>query len=519
MKELMKYTNKSEWLTIGIYKTCIYICWFLFACCFNFFLKDTIKDSKLILLVISLLLLYGVRVFLKFLYKKNSSSVFYNIKHAIEMYYFKKLERMSIKNLEDVNKEELSDKILTFSYNFTKSIADVFEIVLPTLIGLFILFIKLLDLNKIFGIVIFFGIIALLIITYNSVTLEEEKIPNYNDNLKEFILKIKPIKKLNIFPYCVKKLDSIQENDLCIINNNDILNDLKFTKSIFAIISLILLMTFFFINNTVTRLGVIIFFIIMFLKMQELLYKINPTIKNMIRTSIKKIELDNYFQEEEPVKINKSWKKISIIEGLVNYNQTTEDVKIPTFELLRKDHISVMGASGQGKSTILNILSGIFTLDKGDILFDGNKGRQIVDAYYSDEEPIILKVSLKENLTALKQEKDEVLIGLIKEIGLMDWYSSLPNGLEEILSDDLDLAIIEKLNIIRAIISDKDIYFFDEPVNHLDNDSISKVASILKKYFKDKTYIIISKKTALTNICTKHYFIKNHTLLEKEPLL
>ena len=178
-----------------------------------------------------------------------------------------------------------------------------------------------------------------------------------------------------------------------------------------------------------------------------------------------------------------------------------------------------MGASGQGKSTILNILSGIFTLDKGDILFDGNKGRQIVDAYYSDEEPIILKVSLKENLTALKQEKDEVLIGLIKEIGLMDWYSSLPNGLEEILSDDLDLAIIEKLNIIRAIISDKDIYFFDEPVNHLDNDSISKVASILKKYFKDKTYIIISKKTALTNICTKHYFIKNHTLLEKEPLL
>ena len=51
MKELLKHTNKSEWLFIGIYKVAIYICWFLFACSFNVFLKDFLTDAKIIFLV------------------------------------------------------------------------------------------------------------------------------------------------------------------------------------------------------------------------------------------------------------------------------------------------------------------------------------------------------------------------------------------------------------------------------------------------------------------------------------
>ena len=96
----------------------------------------------------------------------------------------------------------------------------------------------------------------------------------------------------------------------------------------------------------------------------------------------------------------------------------------------------------------------------------------------------------------------------------------MPAGLDEILSpNSISESISEKINIIRAVISDKDVYFFDEPTLSLDSDSEKRVADILKKYFKNKTYILVSKKTVLTNLCKKHYFIKNHTLLEKEPLL
>lgn len=178
-----------------------------------------------------------------------------------------------------------------------------------------------------------------------------------------------------------------------------------------------------------------------------------------------------------------------------------------------------MGASGQGKSTILNILSGKFKLDQGDILYDGNKTNEIVDTMYLSKEVGIFNITLRENLKFDVEITDEELLDLINEVNLKTWYMSLPNGLDEILESTLEESIVEKINIIRAIVSDKDIYFFDEPTNNLDTESEKKVASILKKYFKEKTFIIISKKTILTNLCKKHYFIKNHTLLEKEPLL
>lgn len=517
MKELLKNTNKSEWLLTGLYKVTIYICWFLFACAFNIFLRDSVDDVKLILLVVSLLAIYGIRVFLKNLYKKNANTSYYNLKHSIEMYYFQKLNKISYKDLEDIDKEDLSNKILEVSYNYTKIISDIFEYIIPALIGVFILFVKLLDLNKLFAIFTFFSLIGILVYSYFNITDEEIKVTNYNDLLKEFVSKIMQVRKLNIFNYCVDKLNKEKENDICILKNNDTVSDLKFTNLIFALISVILISSFLFVNNTITRLGLIIFFIIIILKLQDLLYKINPAIKNMFSSSKNKVILDNILKCSYEPKVNTSWKKINIKNGLVNYNDTTEDIKIPSFELIKKDHISIMGASGQGKSTILNILSGIFELDEGDILFDGNSTNEIVDAYYSNSE--VFSVSLRDNLKFDKEELDEKLLELIDEIGLTDWYNTLSSGLDEILSPNIGDDIAEKINIIRAIISDKDIYFFDEPTSALDTEGEKKVASLFKKYFKDKTYILISKKTLLTNLCKKHYFIKNHTLLEKEPLL
>lgn len=518
MKELLKNTNRFEWLITGLYKVSIYITWFLFAISFNIFLNDSIDDIKLILLVLSLIVIYGIRVFLKNIYKKNASESYYNLKHSIEMYYFKKLENMSYDDLEKIDKDDLSNRILEVSYNYSKIISDIFEYIIPALIGIFILFIKLLDLNKLFGIIIFFTLIGILVYSYFNITDEEIKVTNYNDLLKEFVNKIMQIRKLNVFSYCVDKLNNTKENDICILKNTDTVSDLKFTNSIFILISIILISSFIFIQNTITRLGLIIFFIIIILKLQDLLYKINPAIKNMFASSRNKAVLDGMLKNNIEEKVNTKWKKINIKNGVVNYKDTTEDIKIPSFELIKKDHISIMGASGQGKSTVLNILSGIFKLDEGDILFDGNSTSEIVDAFYSSE-ATIFSISLRDNLKFSNAILDEELLSLIDEIGLTEWYSSLESGLDEILSPLISKDVAEKINILRAVISKKDVYFFDDPTSFLDTESEKKVSSILKKYFKDKTYILVSKKTILTNLCKKHYFIKNHTLLEKEPLL
>jgi len=136
MKELLKNTNISEWFLTGIYKVAIYICWFLFACAFNVFLRDSIDDVKLILLVISLLVLYGIRVFLKNLYKKNANNSYYNLKHAIEMYYFQKFylvslplqKRANIKEIEKYTNTISKERLYSFNYNEGDTLDIIIEL-------------------------------------------------------------------------------------------------------------------------------------------------------------------------------------------------------------------------------------------------------------------------------------------------------------------------------------------------------------------------------------------------------
>jgi len=59
---------------------------------------------------------------------------------------------------------------------------------------------------------------------------------------------------------------------------------------------------------------------------------------------------------------------------------------------------------------------------------------------------------------------------------------------------------------------DEEVYFFDEPTSNLDIESEEKIINIIKKYLKDKTYIIITHRHKLIDLCDKQYQFRNHRL-------
>lgn len=214
--------------------------------------------------------------------------------------------------------------------------------------------------------------------------------------------------------------------------------------------------------------------------------------------------------------------KINIDSGTVHYKDNDIKIKIPNFEFLKGDQISIIGKSGEGKSTILNILSGIDKLDTGVLSMDNLKASKLIDVVYLSSNIELFNISLRDNLKLNKRVSDDELISYIKELGLDDWYNSLPEGLDTIIDSNFinnEKAKIARLNIIRGIILDKEVYFFDEPTDNMDLDTEKIIVAILKKYFKKKTFIIITDRPILTTICKKHYFMKKHTLLDTEPLL
>ena len=72
------------------------------------------------------------------------------------------------------------------------------------------------------------------------------------------------------------------------------------------------------------------------------------------------------------------------------------------------------------------------------------------------------------------------------------------------------------MNIIRGILIDADLYFFDEPTSNLDVESEEKIYKMIEKHLKNKSYIIVTHREKLRDLCSKHFIFENHEMKEVE---
>ncbi len=70
------------------------------------------------------------------------------------------------------------------------------------------------------------------------------------------------------------------------------------------------------------------------------------------------------------------------------------------------------------------------------------------------------------------------------------------------------------MNLIRGILIDKELYFFDEPTSNLDYLSEEKIINMIDKYLKNKTYVIVTHRPKLKDLCNKHYKFEEHMMKE-----
>lgn len=129
----------------------------------------------------------------------------------------------------------------------------------------------------------------------------------------------------------------------------------------------------------------------------------------------------------------------------------------------------------------------------------------------------LFDLSIRDNLCLGKEISDERVLKLIKEAGLIGWYNELPQGLDTMVGErgiKLSAGQKQRLNLIRGILIDKDLYFFDEPTSNLDAISEEKIINMIEKYLKDKTYVIVTHRPKLKELCNRHYVFENHMVKE-----
>ena len=188
----------------------------------------------------------------------------------------------------------------------------------------------------------------------------------------------------------------------------------------------------------------------------------------------------------------------------------------------QKDKIyAFRGESGVGKSTLMNILSGLIENYDGSIYFNNenlrdinkndwfNKISIVPQNVFINEDTLLNNVILDQDKQNIKEEIDKANHAISKS-GLKSFVEKLENGTNTLIKNNAKLISggeKQRLAIARAIYKNSDILFFDEPVNNLDTENIEKFKKTLSEIKKDKIIIIIAHQKELYSFCDELIYI------------
>lgn len=196
----------------------------------------------------------------------------------------------------------------------------------------------------------------------------------------------------------------------------------------------------------------------------------------------------------------------------------TIHIQIPHFRVNKGDIVCIHGESGQGKTTLLHLLSG--EIESDGIYINEHKTDKRIECVFIAQDTEILDMSIRDNL-ALGNENisDEKLINYIDMVGLKGWFDAQENKLDTILGERgvfVSTGQRQRLNLIRGLlIQDKEIYLLDEPTSNVDEKTEETMIDLIRASLNDKTAIIVTHKPKIKAICNHSYVFKNG-VLEKE---
>lgn len=528
MKELLKVVAKRFFIWSIIINTIYSIADYGEAFALAYFGTSPLTLNKIMNLTIAIFITYVVMLISGKIasYIDNVNEI--KSKTEIEKYYFNKIQSMKMENTANTHTGYIHTLITEVSDLFFETIWQ-FEIsVIPLVIGGISVLSMVCSESTWTGIVCI-AISALAVyLKYKMMKDKQEydkevrrKKSKYNATFVDFVQNIIAVKKLNIGKFCNKKINensneylkATKINERKRSNMNGIFTALMNLLYIFVLVS-----TFIIVKNGKDGLPYLLFYMSALGKLYTDLNNLVKLIDKAVRFKGAKEQLDKYFKGAKDIKIINKFEKVKIEGTVFSYTNDSQKIKIPEFILNKGDKISIMGESGQGKTTAINILAGLYPIEKGKLLINGKEQKDVkLDLVFVSQEVDLFDLSVRENLCLGKNIEDKKIFELLEEAGLLEWYKDLRDGLDTMVGErgiKLSVGQKQRLNLIRGILMDKDLYLFDEPTSNLDSVSEERIIKMIEKYLKDKTYVIVTHRLRLKELCNKHYIFEDHIMKE-----
>lgn len=185
--------------------------------------------------------------------------------------------------------------------------------------------------------------------------------------------------------------------------------------------------------------------------------------------------------------------------------------------------IAIVGPTGAGKTTLVNLLMRFYEINSGEIKIDGvstaDIKREDVHSKFCMvlQDTWLFEGSIRENLIYCSENKSEKKMReACKAVGLDHFIRTLQNGYDTILNDQINLSQGQKqqLTIARAMIADKPILILDEATSSIDTRTEQKIQKAMDELMKNRTSFVIAHRLSTIKNADLILVLKDGDIIE-----
>lgn len=401
--------------------------------------------------------------------------------------------------------------------NFTKILSNIF------------VFIYIFHINFVLGIITIIGTISVYLVEksamdkWNAYRKRRNKLRDRNTTIiNEGLKGTHDIKLLNIVEHFKNKV-SCNLDELC----NDTVGSIKVdsgyvflrTIVVYTFTTILIVLSIYFVKFDVIKVSSLIaifmykdrlFTSILYLAWTERQLKEFALSAERIFEVIdhSKFKLEHYGNK----RVNELSGKIEFKNVYFKYEKDSV-LKGVSFNIEPKDTVAIVGKSGSGKTTIVNLISKIYEVDKGSILLDGNNINDL-DKYsirnnisVISQKPYLFNMTIKENLLLVSPNASQKQIeNVCKICELHDYIMNLPKKYNTLVGEGgvtLSGGECQRVAIARALLMKTNIILFDEATSALDNETQENIQKAINNISSEYTMIIIAHRLSTIKNCNK----------------
>lgn len=257
-----------------------------------------------------------------------------------------------------------------------------------------------------------------------------------------------------------------------------------------------------------------------------------PYYEGAVETVLNVINSGNEYtirtNKREQKNLNISFSKEIVLHNIVfSYpNAKTPVLDKASFTIKKGQSVGIVGASGAGKTTVVDIILGLLKPQSGEVLVDGVNIENGLPTWlekvsYIPQSVFLIDDTVRRNIAfGIDDDKinDDEVWRALREAQMDEYVMSLENGLDTGVGERgirLSGGQCQRIGIARALYSNPEVLFFDEATSALDNETESAIMEAIERLKGYKTLVVIAHRLSTIQNCDVVYRVENLRIIEE----